>query len=74
MFEVCQSCCRVKFTLVDLLELPRANVSSLTPWPMREMSLVMSLPLHPPLQEVNVIITGSSSTGGTKMGIIHDYI
>ena len=27
-----------------------------------------------PLQEVNVIITGSSSTGSTKMGIIHDYI
>ena len=60
----CQSCCWVKFTLVDLLELPRANVSGLTPQPMREMSLVMSLPLHPPLQEVNVIITSSSSTGG----------
>ena len=27
----------------------------------------------PPLQEVNVIITGSSSTGGTKMGFIYDY-
>ena len=39
-----------------------------------EMSLVMSLPLHPPSKEVNVIITGSSSTGGTKTGIIHDYI
>ena len=26
------------------------------------------------LQEVNIIITGSSSTGSTKMGIIHDYI
>ena len=51
-----------------------ANVSGLTPWPMREMSLVMSLPLHPPLQEVNVIITCSSSIGSTKMGIIHDYI
>ena len=37
-----------KFTLVDLLELPRASVSGLTPWPMREMSLVMSLPLRPP--------------------------
>ena len=70
----CQSCCRVKFTLVDLLELPRANISGLTLWPMRGMSLVMSLPLCRPLQEVNVIVTGSSSTGGTKMGIIHDYI
>ena len=27
-----------------------------------------------PLQEVNIIVTGSSSTGSTKMGIIHDYI
>ena len=27
-----------------------------------------------PLQEVNIIITGSSSTGSTKMGFIHDYI
>ena len=27
-----------------------------------------------PLQEVNTIITGSSSTGGTKMGFIHNYI
>ena len=44
----CQSCCQVRFTLVDPLELPRANISGLTPWPMREMSLVMSLPLHPP--------------------------
>ena len=44
----CQSCCWVRFTLVDLLELPRANVSSPTPWSMREMWLVMSLPLHPP--------------------------
>ena len=31
-------------------------------------------PSPSPLQEVNVIITGSSSTGSTKMGIIHDYI
>ena len=31
-------------------------------------------PSLPPLQEVNIIITGSSSTGSTKMGIIHDYI
>ena len=31
-------------------------------------------PSPSPLQEVNVIITGSSSTGGTKMGFIHDYI
>ena len=31
-------------------------------------------PSPSPLQEVNVIITGSSSTGGTKMGIIHNYI
>ena len=70
----CQSCCRVKSTLVDPLELPRAEVSGLMPQPMREMLLVMSLPLHPPLQEVNVIITGSSSTGSTKMGFIHNYI
>ena len=33
----CQSCCWVRFTLVDPLELPRANVSGLTPRPMREM-------------------------------------
>ena len=26
-----------------------------------------------PLQEVNVIVTGSSSTGSTKMGFIHNY-
>ena len=44
----CQSCCWVKSTLVDPLELPRADISSLTPWPMREMSLVMSLPLSVP--------------------------
>ena len=44
-----------------------------TAQPMREMWLVMSLPLCPPLQEVNIIITGSSSTGGTKMGFIYDY-
>ena len=69
----CQSCCWVRFTLVDPLELPRANVSGLTLLPMREMWLVMSLPLCPPLQEVNIIITGSSSTGGTKMGFIYDY-
>ena len=31
-------------------------------------------PSPSPLQEVNNIITGSSSTGNTKMGIIHDYI
>ena len=31
-------------------------------------------PSPSPLQEVNIIITGSSSTGSTKMGIIHDYI
>ena len=31
-------------------------------------------PFPSPLQEVNVIITGSSSTGSTKTGIIHDYI
>ena len=31
-------------------------------------------PSPSPLQEVNTIITGSSSIGGTKMGIIHDYI
>ena len=30
-------------------------------------------PSPSPLQEVNIIITGSSSTGTTKMGIIHDY-
>ena len=66
--------CWVKFTSADPLELPRANISSLTPQPVREMLLVMSLPLCPPLQEVNTIVTGSSSTGGTKMGIIHEYI
>ena len=44
----CQSCCWVRFTSVDLLEPPRANISSLTLRPMREMWLVMSLPLHPP--------------------------
>ena len=27
-----------------------------------------------PLQEINIIITGSSSTGGTKTGIFYDYI
>ena len=27
-----------------------------------------------PLQEVNTIVTSSSSTGGTKMGFIYDYI
>ena len=62
-----------RFTLVDLLELPRANISGLTLWPVREMWLVTSLPLHPPLQEVNVIVTGSSSTGSTKMGLTYDY-
>ena len=31
-------------------------------------------PSPSPLQEVNAIITSSSSTGGTKMGIIHNYI
>ena len=31
-------------------------------------------PSPSPLQEVNVIITSSSSTGSTKMGNIHDYI
>ena len=31
-------------------------------------------PSPSPLQEVNTIITGSSSTGGTKMGFIYDYI
>ena len=31
-------------------------------------------PSPSPLQEVNIIITGSSSTGSTNMGIIHDYI
>ena len=31
-------------------------------------------PSPSPLQEVNVIITGSSSTGSTKMGFIYDYI
>ena len=31
-------------------------------------------PSLPPLQEVNIIVTSSSSTGGTKMGIIHNYI
>ena len=56
----CQSCCQVRFTLVDPLELPRANVSGLTLRPVREMSLVMSLPLHPPLQEVNTIVTGTA--------------
>ena len=30
-------------------------------------------PSSSPLQEVNIIITGSSSTGGTKMGFIYDY-
>ena len=30
-------------------------------------------PSPSPLQEVNVIVTGSSSTGGTKMGFIYDY-
>ena len=40
---------------------------------MREMWLVMSLPLHPPLQEVNVIHHQHSSTGGTKMGFFYDY-
>ena len=69
----CQSCCQVRFTLVDPLELPRANISSLTPWPMREMWLVTSFPLRPPLQEVNVIVTSSSRTGGTKMGFIYEY-
>ena len=31
-------------------------------------------PSPSPLQEVNVIVTGSSSTGGTKMGIFYNYI
>ena len=31
-------------------------------------------PSPSPLQEVNIIITGSSRTGGTKMGFIYDYI
>ena len=31
-------------------------------------------PSRSPLQEVNIIVTGSSSTGSTKMGIIHNYI
>ena len=31
-------------------------------------------PSPSPLQEVNIIITGSSSTGSTKTEIIHDYI
>ena len=69
----CQSCCLVRFTLVDPLELERASVSGLTLWPVREMWLVKSLLLHPPLQEVNVIVTGSSSTGSTKTGFIYDY-
>ena len=30
-------------------------------------------PSSSPLQEVNIIITGSSSTGGTKTGFIYDY-
>ena len=30
-------------------------------------------PSPSPLQEVNVIVTGSSSTSGTKMGFIYDY-
>ena len=31
-------------------------------------------PSPSPLQEVNIIITSSSSTGSTKKGFIHDYI
>ena len=31
-------------------------------------------PSPSPLQEVNIIVTSSSSTGSTKMGIIHNYI
>ena len=31
-------------------------------------------PSPSPLQEANIIVTGSSSTGGTKMGIISNYI
>ena len=46
------TCCQVKFTSVDLLEPPKRNESSPTPWPMREMWLVMT-PLPPPHQEVN---------------------
>ena len=64
----CQSCCLVKFTLVDPLEPPKANISSPTLQPMKEMWLVMSLPLCAPLQEVNVIYHQCSSTGGTKTG------
>ena len=30
-------------------------------------------PSPSPLQEVNIIVTGSTSTGGTKMGFIHNY-
>ena len=30
-------------------------------------------PTLSPLQEVNIIVTGSSSTGGTKTGFIYDY-
>ena len=62
-----------KFTLVDLLEPPKANKSGPTLWPVREMWLLMSLPLRPPLQEVNVIHHQRSSTGGTKMGFFYDY-
>ena len=61
-------CCLVKFTSVYPLEPPKANVSSLTLWPVRGMWLVMSLPLRPPHQEVNIICHQCSSTGGTKMG------
>ena len=43
----CQSCCWVRFTFVDPLELPRANISSLTLQPMREMWLVVMSPPSP---------------------------
>ena len=51
----CQSCCLVKFTLVDPLEPPKENESGPTPWTVKETWLVMTLPLPPPHQEVNEV-------------------
>ena len=68
-----KSCCWVKFTLVDPLELPRAHISGLTLQPMREMWLVTSLPLHPPPRSKCSSSLAVAVTGGTKMGFIYDY-
>ena len=45
----CQSCCRVRFTLVVIhWSCQGANISGLTLWPVREMSLVMEPPSSSP--------------------------